>query len=242
MNACSCVFDTHRDRAAHLGEHGVAPETHNGSLVVLCHVMVGGFQNEGKGFGDWLVLPVWGFRSASRPRLRIRNGGSRATSPTHSRMSRFREAVRRSTDGWLDLHVVCDDRGAIGAFFTLDVYGGRFVDGEVDVRLDALQAETIQWIAVEPQTLRDEHRPLRRVAEALGEDAFLFAPCVLRASADRVSDPIGACWSHVALRCGGLNRPVRRSRAVYGSQQLVMSDFGRRPPWDLRGSQMMAES
>ena len=88
----------------------------------------------------------------------------------------FREAVRRSTDGWLDLHVVCDDRGAIGAFFTLDVYGGRFVDGEVDVRLDALQAETIQWIAVEPQTLRDEHRPLRRVAEALGEDAFLFAP------------------------------------------------------------------
>ena len=88
----------------------------------------------------------------------------------------FREAVRRSADGWLDLRVVCDDRGAIGALLTLDVYGGRFVDGEVDVRLDGLDSEVMQWMAVQPQTLRGEHRPLRRVAEALGEDAFLFMP------------------------------------------------------------------
>ena len=31
-------------------------------------------------------------------------------------------------------------------------------------------------MAVEPQTLRGEHRPLRRVAEAFNEDAFLFVP------------------------------------------------------------------
>ena len=54
--------------------------------------------------------------------------------------------------------------------------GGRFVDSEVDVRLDGLDAEVMEWTAVEPQTLRGEHRQLRRVAEALNEDAFLFVP------------------------------------------------------------------